>query len=278
LNRVCVGLDFGRPGNPMPEPYISQADQKNRLLASLPTEVFEQLQPYLFPVKLPYKCSLYDANQSIEFLDFLETGVASLVNTMRNGQAAEVGTIGNEGIVGLPIVFGDSTAPTSVYMQVAGSGLRVKARIFQEVMRNSEHLQRSMFHYAHAFFNQVAQSAACNLFHPMEKRCCRWLLTTRDRMHSEEFLLTQEFLAMMLGVQRTGVTRAAAKLQRSGMIHYSRGHLKILDQAGLQKLSCECYSVTKEDFDRLLGKYESASKGKTEAGSRAKAGVSLRSN
>lgn len=254
------------------------AGPQNRLLASLPSEVYTQLQPHLIPIELPYRCSIYEAGRPIESVVFLETGVASLVNIMKNGQAAEVGTIGNEGIVGIPVVFGDSTAPTNVYMQVAGHGLKMEASIFREVMGTSEHLRQSMLHYSHAFFNQVAQSAACNLFHPIEKRCCRWLLITRDRMHSNDFPLTQEFLAMMLGVQRTGVTRAAAKLQRAGLIHYTRGHVKILDPLRLESHTCECYGVTREDFDRLLGRAESASKGKRKPGSMARPGISLRSN
>lgn len=242
------------------ESNMAQASQQNRLLASLPTEVQEQLRPYLSPVELEYKHSLYEANQLIEFVYFLTTGVASLVNTMKNGQAAEVGTIGNEGVVGIPVVFGESSAPTSVYMQVAGSGLRMKASKFRELMRKSAPLLEAMLHYAHAFFNQVAQSAACNLFHPIEQRCCRWLLITRDRMHANQFPLTHELLAMMLGVQRTGVTHAAANLQRAGLIEYSRGNVKILDSDRLEQHSCECYGVTKRDFDRLLGIFENGSK------------------
>jgi CRP-like cAMP-binding protein len=255
-----------------------KAGPQNRLLGSLPIEVHKQLQPHLAPIDLPYRCSIYEADRPIESVVFLETGVASLVNIMKNGQAAEVGTIGNEGIVGIPVVFGDSTAPTNVYMQVAGRGLKMKASIFREIMGKSEHLRQSMLHYSHAFFNQVAQSAACNLFHPIEKRCCRWLLITRDRMQSNDFPLTQEFLAMMLGVQRTGVTQAAAKLQRAELIHYTRGRVKILDPTGLESHSCECYDVTRDDFDRLLGQYKSASRGKRKTGSMARRGISLRSN
>jgi len=184
---------------------------------------------------------------------FIETGVASLVNTMRNGQAAEVGTIGNEGMVGLPILFGDSQAPSNVYMQVAGTGLKIDSNAFARALQRSASVRRSMLHYADACFNQVAQSAACNTFHPLEQRCCRWLLMTRDRMHQDEFPLTQEFLAMMLGVRRAGVTVAANALQRSGLIRYTRGRITVLDHAGLQKRSCECYGVTKREFDRLLG-------------------------
>ena len=173
------------------------------------------------------------ANKPIGFVYFIETGVGSLVNTMANGQAAEVGTIGNEGLVGLPLVFGDDRAPTSVYVQVPGAGLRIKAALLKKELARSASMRTVMLHYAHAFFNQVAQSAACNHFHSLEQRCCRWLLMTHDRMQSDEFLLTQEFLAMMLGVRRTGVTAAAGALQRAGLIRYKRGNVTIIDRRGL---------------------------------------------
>ncbi|MDZ4740155.1 MAG: Crp/Fnr family transcriptional regulator [Alphaproteobacteria bacterium] len=164
-----------------------------------------------------------------------------------------MGTIGNEGVVGLPLVLGDDRAPTSVYVQVPGIGLRMKAALFKKELAQSATMQIVMLRYVHALFNQVAQSAACNHFHSLEQRCCRWLLMTRDRMQSDDFLLTQEFLAMMLGVQRQGVSIAAGSLQRAGLITYKRGNIKIFDVAGLKKRSCECYAVSKKEFDRLLG-------------------------
>jgi CRP-like cAMP-binding protein len=138
-------------------------------------------------------------------------------------------------------------------MQVPGAGLQMKASLFKEELQHSESLRTTMLHYAHAFFNQVAQSAACAHFHSLEQRCCRWLLMTHDRMQSDEFLLTQEFLGMMLGVRRAGVSEAAGALQARGLIRYKHGRVTILDHEGLQKLSCECYAVSKMEFDRLLG-------------------------
>jgi len=226
----------------------------NRLLALLSTKDYARLRPHLERAPLTYRQSLYEANKSIETVYFIETGVGSLVNTMSNGQAAEVGTIGNEGVVGLPILLGDAQAPTSVYVQVPGAGLSMSAARFKAELAASATMRAVMLRYAHALFNQVAQSAACNHFHTIEQRCCRWLLMTHDRMESDEFLLTQEFLAMMLGVQRTGVTRAASALQRAGLIEYTRGVVTMLDRRGLKKLSCECYAVSKKEFDRLLAK------------------------
>ncbi|MDZ4692547.1 Crp/Fnr family transcriptional regulator [Terricaulis sp.] len=226
----------------------------NRLLALLSAKDYGRLRPHLQRAPLTYRQSLYEANKPIETVYFIETGVGSLVNTMNNGQAAEVGTIGNEGLVGFPVVLGDAQAPTSVYVQVPGEGLSMSAARFKTELAASATLRAVMLRYGHALFNQVAQSAACNHFHNIEQRCCRWLLMTHDRMESEEFLLTQEFFAMMLGVQRTGVTRAAGALQRAGLIEYTRGMVTILDRRGLKNRSCECYAVSKKEFDRLLTK------------------------
>jgi CRP-like cAMP-binding protein len=225
----------------------------SRLLDLLPRTDFERLRPHLESVTLKYRQSLYRANKPIGFVYFIETGVGSLVNTMANGDAAEVGTIGNEGIVGLPVILDDERTPTSVYVQVPGSGLRMKASQFKRELARSASLRTVMHRYVHAFFNQVAQSAACNQFHSLEQRCSRWLLMTHDRMGSDTFLLTQEFLAMMLGVQRTGVSAAAGSLQRAGLISYKRGNVAIIDRRGLERRSCECYGISKREFDRLLG-------------------------
>lgn len=232
----------------------------NRLLALLPPHDFLRLCPHLERVPLPYRQSLYRAHKPIGYVYFIERGVGSLVNTMANGDASEVGTIGNEGVVGLPLLLGDNRAPTSVYIQVPGEGLRIEAARFKSEMAKSPSLRAVMHLYVHAFFNQVAQSAACNQFHPLEQRCCRWLLMTHDRMQGADFVLTQEFLAMMLGVQRTGVSFAAGVLQRAGLITYARGKVTIIDRAGLQRRACECYDISKREFDRLLGDHHGRGK------------------
>jgi CRP-like cAMP-binding protein len=225
----------------------------NRLLGLLRLSDYKRLRPYLQRIPLKHKQSLYRAHKPIEFVYFIESGVGSLVNILANGQASEVGTIGNEGVVGLPLLLNDNRAPTSVYIQVPGVGLRIKSAHFIKEFSRSSSMRIVMHRYVHAFFNQVAQSAACNQFHSLEQRCCRWLLMTHDRVHSDQFLLTQEFLAMMLGVQRTGVTAAAGALQRAGIIRYKQGNIKIIDRRALVQRSCECYDVSKRGFDRLLG-------------------------
>jgi CRP-like cAMP-binding protein len=234
-------------------PLKSEDRPSNRLLALLREEDRERLRQHLEPVVLEYRRQLYNANEPIEFVHFIESGVGSLVLTMANGQAAEVGTIGNEGFVGLPALLGDHRAPTSVYIQVPGIGLRMKANVFRDELDRSGAMRATMLRYAHALFNQVAQSAACAALHSLEQRCCRWMLMTRDRMQSDEFLLTQEFLAMMLGVRRAGVTVAASGLRRAGLIDYKRASVTIIDRRGLEQRSCECYGVSKREFDRLLG-------------------------
>jgi CRP-like cAMP-binding protein len=233
----------------------------NRLLAHLQEDDEARLRPYLEPVNLEYKAPLYEAYERIEFVYFIESGVASMVNTMRNGNAAEIGTIGNEGIVGFPILMGDDTAPNSVYVQVPGSALRFPAASFRNELEHSPAMRGLMLRYAHAFFNQVAQSAACAHFHKLEQRCARWLLMTRDRMGSDVFLLTHEFLAMMLGVRRAGVTVAAGLLRDAGLIRYRQGRVTIIDRKGLEARACECYGVSKAEFDRLLGVGEPPSLG-----------------
>jgi CRP-like cAMP-binding protein len=224
----------------------------NRLLGLLSLADYERLRPHLQSETMDYKKPLYNAGETIDFVWFIERGVASLVNTMHNGDAAEVGTIGNEGMVGLPLLLDAYIAPTSVYVQVPGAGLRMNARQFSNELAQSASMRTTMHRYVHAFFNQVAQSAACIHFHKIEQRCCRWLLMTHDRMQTDEFLLTQEFLAMMLGVHRPGVSIAAAALQKAGFIHYSRGVVTIRDRRGLEAHACECYDLSRKEFDRLL--------------------------
>ena len=225
----------------------------NRLLSLLSDHDYERLRPHLSPVVFDYKKSLYEASRAIDQVYFPVDGVASLVITTAEGASAEVGTIGNEGMVGLPICLGDDNAPSSVYVQVPGTALKIDARVFRGELAASPTLNLIMLRYAHAFFNQVAQSAACAHLHMVEQRCCRWLLMTRDRMPTGNFLLTHEFLGMMLGVRRTTVTDVMGSLQKAGLIRYRRGHVTILDHEALQQRACECYDISKAEFDRLLG-------------------------
>jgi CRP-like cAMP-binding protein len=236
------------------QPAMLHREQRtNRLLSLLSDDDYERLRPHLSPVVFDYKKSLYEASRPIEHVYFPIDGVASLVITTAEGASAEVGTIGSEGMVGLPVCLGDRDAPSSVYVQVPGTALGMDSHIFRGELERSRTLNLIMLRYAHAFFNQVAQSAACAHLHRVEQRCCRWLLMTRDRMPSGDFLLTHEFLGMMLGVRRTTVTDVMGKLQKAGLIRYRRGHVSILDHEALQERACECYEISKLEFDRLLG-------------------------
>lgn len=232
---------------------IDRDARTNRLLTLLSDEDYERIRPHLKKVVLEYKAPLYEALRPIEHAYFPIDGVASLVLTMRDGSGVEVGTIGNEGLVGIPIILGVPQAPSTVYVQVPGIALEMDARLFRAELEHSLTLRTIALGYVHAFFNQVAQSAACAHLHQLEQRCARWLLMTRDRMPSDEFLLTQEFLGMMLGVRRSSVSQAMKTLQEAGIVRYRRGHVTILDLKALQELACECYEVSKQEFDHLLG-------------------------
>ena len=234
----------------MDQPFQSRG---NRLLELLPADDFARLRPHLERVPLDYKFELAGAGKPIALVYFPVTGVASLVNTLLDGSAAEVGTVGNEGMVGLPIILGDTITPSDVYVQVPGTALRMPSNPFRDALSDSATMRTVMMHYVHALFNQISQSAACNSFHTVEQRCCRWFLMTHDRVQSDRFILTQEFLGMMLGVRRTSVTLTAKNLKQQKLIDYSRGHVHILDRHGLERRSCECYAVSKREFDRLLG-------------------------
>jgi CRP-like cAMP-binding protein len=225
----------------------------NRLLSLLSDDDYERLRPHLSHVVLNYKKSLYEASSPIGHVYFPLNGVASLVIASGDGSSAEVGTIGNEGLVGLPVCLGAHEAPSAVYVQVPGTALKLDARSFRTEIERSPTLNRIMLRYAHAFFNQVAQSAACIHLHRVEQRCCRWLLMTHDRMPGDEFLLTHECLGMMLGVRRTTVTDVMGSLQKAGLVRYRRGHVTILDYDTLRQRACECYAIWKLEFDQMLG-------------------------
>lgn len=225
----------------------------NRLLSLLKHGDYQRLRPHLHRVPLACGQSLYRARKPIEFVYFIETGVGSVMNAMATGHAIEVGTIGNEGMVGLPLVFGKTMAPTSVCIQIPGTGLRMEATQFERELARSTSMRALMLRYANASYNHVALLNACNHFHSIQQRFARWMLRTQDRMQSSEFPLAQKYLAMILGVQRTGISGAASSLQRAGLIRYKRGNVTILDRSGLKRRSCDCYSASKQTFDHLLG-------------------------
>jgi CRP-like cAMP-binding protein len=226
---------------------------RNRLLADLPPEEDAQLRPYLERVSLGVKDVLYEPYQPIPAMYFPETGVISMLAIMGDGKTSEVGLVGNEGVLGLPVFLGAETSPTRAFAQVPGESLRMAAAVFTEVLPRAGTLMRRLQRYTQALFIQVSQSAACNNLHETMPRCCRWLLMTHDRVGSDEFLLTHEFLAAMLGVRRASVSAEAATLQQAGLIRYRRGQLTIVNRQGLEAAACECYRIIATEYDRLLG-------------------------
>lgn len=225
----------------------------NRLLASLPREEYERLVPYLEPVFLDFKRELYQPNVPIDFVYFPLDGVYSLLSLTSEGDLIEVGTVGNEGMVGLPVFLGARQIPGIAMSQVPGNALRMRAKDLQNQVTHGTSLYDVLHRYTQALFNFISQSALCNRVHSIEQRCCRWLLLTRDRVGTDEFPLTHEFLSQMLGVRRAGVSEVASRLQNAGFISYRYGKMMVLDRAGLEATSCECYGMIKAEFERLIG-------------------------
>ena len=225
----------------MPGP--KKVAMSNRLLASLPKKNHKDLLPYLTPVALEFGDVLYAAGDQIRRVYFPEDCLVSLLTTVDANHAAEVGLVGNEGMVGIPVALGIDVSPFMAVVQGSGTALCMKTADFRREFRNSAALQSVLFRFTHLLMTQVAQTAACNRFHVVSQRLARWLLMTRDRVHSNEFLLTQEFLARMLGVRRVGVTEAASALQRLKLISYARGNITIIDPRGLEATACGCYEA-----------------------------------
>lgn len=225
---------------------------ENRLLAALPGEVTSRMKPHLETVSLSFKEVLYQPKKPIEYVYFPNQGVVSLLILLEDGSLAEVGLVGNEGMVGLSVFMEVETMPFRAIVQVPGAAMRMQADIFKDFVGH-EKLHNLLLRYSHVRMLQFAQSAACIAHHSVEERCCRWLLMTRDRLNSDQFPITHEFLSQMLGVRRASVTVVAGMLQKAGLISYSRGRMTILDRHGLENVSCECYRLVKNEEDLLLG-------------------------
>jgi CRP-like cAMP-binding protein len=224
---------------------------ENRLLAALPSEVKARLLPNLERVSLPFKEVLYKSRELIEYVYFPNHGVVPLLTLLEDGTLAEVGLVGNEGMVGLSVLLGIEATPFKAIVQVRGEAMRMKADVFKDLVNPDSPLYSLLLRYTHALMFQISQSAACNSHHSVEERCCRWLLMTRDRVQSDQFPITHEFLSQMLGVRRASITVVAGMLQKAGLIRYSRGQMTIEDRQGLLAVTCQCYRLVKEEEDRL---------------------------
>jgi CRP-like cAMP-binding protein len=230
-----------------------QSAVRNRLLAALPPDGFAALAPALQPVELDFKQVLHRPDRPIEAGYFLEGGMVSMLAPLEEGQTTEVGLIGREGLVGLPVVMGAESASTEALVQMPGTALRVPAAGLRDAFEASAALRAVVLSYAQAHHTQVAQTAACNGQHAVDERFARWMLMAHDRAGGDEFPMTQEFAAMMLGVRRAGVSVAAGTLQKAGVIDYAYGRVAVLDRAGLEAASCECYATVRRQYERLLG-------------------------
>jgi len=222
----------------------------NQLLASLTPADLTRIAIDLEPVDLALRQVLYEPDAEIEHVYFPTTGCVSMINVTPDG-SVEVGTIGLEGLVGVPVLLRGCSEPTRALVQVEGQAYRTSAAAFRNVVAERESMQRVFLRYALALFNQVGQSVACNRLHSLESRCARWLLMTHDRVDGDKFELTQEFLSYMLGVHRPAVTLAAGLLQHAGYIHYTRGRITVTDRQGLESASCSCYQATRDNFALL---------------------------
>lgn len=226
--------------------------EDNHLLAVLPDSEWDRISQHLVLVDLPLGQVIYESGDRLDYVYFPTTAIISLLYVMEDGASGEIAIVGNEGVVGIALFMGGETTPSRAVVQSAGRAYRLSAHILKEEFHRAGPTQRVLLRYTQALITQMAQTAVCNRHHSIDKQLCRWLLLSIDRLPSNEFTMTQELIANMLGVRRSGVTEAALKLQEAGLIRYSYGHIEVLDRAGLEARVCECYSVVKREFERLL--------------------------
>ena len=224
----------------------------NQLLAVLPEMEWARIEPHLVEVDLPLGEVIYESGGQLEHVFFPTTSIISLLYVMEDGASAEIAIVGHEGMVGVSLFMGGETTPSRAIVQSAGRAWRLNARMLKDEFNRGGPMQRLLLRYTQALITQMAQTAVCNRHHSIDQQLCRWLLLSIDRLPSNELRMTQELIANMLGVRRSGVTAAALKLQNAGLIRYSHGHITVLDRPGLEVHVCECYAVVKREFDRLL--------------------------
>jgi len=229
-----------------------RSPRQNRLLAALPAADYERLLPELELVPLPLGWAVYEAGGHLGYVYFPVDSIISLLYVMEDGASAEIAVTGFDGVVGIALFMGGETTPSRAVVQSAGYAYRLKAVVLKREFEQGGELQHLALRYTQALITQMAQTAVCNRHHSVEQQLARWLLLSLDRLSSNELAMTQELIANMLGVRREGVTEAAGHLQRAGLIHYSRGHITVLDRPKLEHRVCECYAVVKKEYDRLL--------------------------
>jgi CRP-like cAMP-binding protein len=224
---------------------------QNHLVAALPAAEFERVAAHLELVDLPLGQILYEPGREMSHALFPVTAVVSLHYVMESGASAESAGVGNEGMVGISLFMGGDSTSSSAVVLIAGQGYRLTSRLLQQEFARGGPMQALLLRYTQALMTEMTQTAVCNRHHSLEQQLCRWLLLTLDRTRSQEFVMTQQLVANMLGVRREGITEAAGKLQQAGFIRYRRGHIAVLDRAGLERDVCECYAIAKKELRRL---------------------------
>ena len=231
---------------------LQHSPLQNQLLATLPDAEYRRIEKDLELVHMPLGEVLYESGCKLHYAYFPTNSIVSMLYVLEDGSSAEVAIVGNEGLLGIALFMGGETTPSRAVVQSAGWGYRLKAHLIKAEFRRSGPFMNLLLRYTQALITQMTQTAVCNRHHSIEQQLCRWLLLSLDRLMGDSLTMTQDLIANMLGVRREGVTEAAGKLQRSGYIRYSRGHITVLDRPGLEKRVCECYEVVKLEFDRLL--------------------------
>jgi CRP-like cAMP-binding protein len=221
-------------------------------LAALPDAEWQRWEPLLQPVGMPLGQVLYEPGATLTHVYFPTTSIVSLLYVMENGASTEISMVGYEGLVGISLFMGGESTPSRAVVQSAGLGFRLKAQLMKNEFERSGPVLHLLLRYTQALITQMAQTAVCNRHHTLDQQLCRWLLLSLDRLRVNELVVTQELISNMLGVRREGVTEAAHKLQLAGLISHVRGRITVLDRAGLEKRTCECYAVVKREYARLL--------------------------
>jgi len=239
-----VSKNLAATGTPTPT--------QNSLLAALPAADYQRLLPDLEIITLPLGMAVYEPGGRLDYVHFPTDSIVSLLYVMKDGASAEIAVVGHDGLVGIALFMGGESTPSRAVVQSAGSAYRLPSKILKREFEQSHPLQHLLLRYTQALITQMAQTAVCNRHHSVEQQLCRWLLLSLDRLATNELKMTQELIANMLGVRREGVTEAAGHLQAAGLIHYSRGHITVLDRPKLEQQVCECYGVVRKEFRRLL--------------------------
>ena len=224
----------------------------NHLLGALPEAERARWSPYLESVEMPLGAVLYESGAPLAHVYFPTTAIVSLLYTMEDGASAEIAIVGNEGLVGVSIFMGGQSTTSRAVVQSGGHGYRLTAAVLMDEFNRSAPVMHLLLRYTQALITQMSQTAVCNRHHSLDQQLCRWLLLSLDRLQSNQLVMTQDLIANMLGVRREGVTAGARKLQKAGLIRYARGRITILDRAGLEERTCECYAVVRREYGRLL--------------------------